>query len=72
MGVQRMAHRNAIVKRLASVETLGACTVICTDKTGTLTTNQMMVCALWANGQRMSVTGAGYEPVGEFCLMELL
>jgi magnesium-transporting ATPase (P-type) len=66
MGVQRMATQNAIVKRLSSVETLGSCSVICTDKTGTVTENQMTVRELWASGEIMRVTGAGYEPSGEF------
>ncbi len=65
MGVQRMAKRHALIKRLSAVETLGSTTVICTDKTGTLTQNEMTVCALWLGGQRLSVTGIGYEPVGE-------
>src|SRR5581483_7223118 len=66
MGVQRMAGRQAIVKRLSAVETLGACTVVCTDKTGTLTENEMTVRALWVpNGCTAEVTGAGYELQGE-------
>jgi magnesium-transporting ATPase (P-type) len=65
MGVQRMARRNAVVKRLSSVETLGSCTVICTDKTGTLTTNQMTVRELWSSRRRAQMTGAGYQPEGE-------
>lgn len=68
MGVQRMAKKKAIVKKLSAVETLGSTTVICTDKTGTLTTNQMCVERLWSNGKTIEVTGAGYEPVGEFIL----
>lgn len=66
MGVQRMARRNAIVKRLSSVETLGSCSVICTDKTGTLTANQMTVRELWSGHHRAGVTGTGYRPEGEF------
>ncbi len=65
MGVQRMAKRNALVKRLSAVETLGCTTVICTDKTGTLTQNEMTVCAIWTGGRRLNVTGSGYEPQGE-------
>ncbi|HEX2913791.1 MAG TPA: cation-transporting P-type ATPase [Chloroflexia bacterium] len=65
MGVQRMARRNALVKRLSSVETLGSTTVICTDKTGTLTQNEMTVTAIWAAGHNLSVTGNGYSPQGE-------
>ena len=64
LGSQRMARRNALIKSLNSVETLGSTTVICTDKTGTLTQNQMTVRAMYANGRRYSVTGGGYEPVG--------
>ncbi|MBI3585218.1 MAG: HAD-IC family P-type ATPase [Nitrospinae bacterium] len=66
MGVQRMARRGAIVKKLSAVETLGSATVICTDKTGTLTTNQMCVKNLFVNGKLIEVTGGGYEPIGEF------
>src|SRR3990167_8731215 len=66
MGVQRMARKNAIVKKLSAVETLGSTTIICTDKTGTLTTNQMSVKNLFLNGRLIEVTGGGYEPKGEF------
>jgi magnesium-transporting ATPase (P-type) len=65
MGVQRMAARKAIVKRLSSVETLGSCTVICTDKTGTITKNQMTVSEIWVPGLLSAVTGAGFEPSGD-------
>ncbi len=65
MGVQRMVKRNAIVKRLSSVETLGCTSVICTDKTGTLTQNEMTVRELWVSGKTYAVTGAGYTPEGE-------
>jgi len=64
MGVQRMARRNALIKKLSSVETLGCCTVICTDKTGTLTENAMTVRSLWVGGHTLTVTGAGYGPEG--------
>jgi P-type Ca2+ transporter type 2C len=65
MGVQRMARRGALIKRLSSVETLGSATVICTDKTGTLTQNEMTVRDLWLAGRRITVTGVGYAPQGK-------
>jgi magnesium-transporting ATPase (P-type) len=65
LATQRMAKRNAIVRRLSSVETLGATTVICTDKTGTLTANEMTVRRVWTLGADLDVGGAGYAPVGE-------
>ena len=66
IGTTRMARRNAIVKRLPAVETMGCTTVICTDKTGTLTKNEMTVRRLFLDGRDLEVTGSGYEPVGEF------
>ncbi len=66
MGSQRMAERNALIKKLSSVETLGCTTVICTDKTGTLTTNEMTVREIWVAGRRVRVEGVGYEPAGAF------
>lgn len=66
IGVQRMIRRNAIVRRLPAVETLGCVTAICTDKTGTLTKNEMTVTRLWAQGREVEVTGTGYAPQGEF------
>lgn len=64
MGVQRMARRNALIKRLSSVETLGSTSVICTDKTGTLTQNEMTVREIWIGGRHLTVTGTGYDPAG--------
>lgn len=68
MGVQRMAKRNALIKKLSSVETLGSTTVICTDKTGTLTQNEMTVKEIWADGKNYDLTGVGYNPEGDFIL----
>jgi P-type Ca2+ transporter type 2C len=65
LGMHRMARQRAVVKRLASVETLGCTTVICSDKTGTLTLNQMTVRAFFYCGQRFSVSGEGYGAHGE-------
>lgn len=64
MGVQRMARRNALIKRLSAVETLGCTSVICTDKTGTLTQNEMTVRELWVAGRALTVSGDGYAPEG--------
>ncbi|MBK7422598.1 MAG: cation-translocating P-type ATPase [Propionivibrio sp.] len=64
LGMHRMARRNAIVKKLAAVETLGCTTVICSDKTGTLTLNQMTARALYCNGRRHAVSGEGYGGEG--------
>ncbi len=66
MATQRMARRNALVKKLSSVETLGSTTVICTDKTGTLTQNEMTVRSLWVPWMEAEVSGVGYAPEGEF------
>lgn len=65
MAVQRMAKEHALVKHLSAVETLGCTTVICSDKTGTLTQNEMTVCNLWLPDQELEVTGLGYAPVGK-------
>ena len=68
IGVKRMVRRRAVVRRLPAVETLGSTTVICTDKTGTLTTNQMTVRHIWTPDGELEVTGTGYEPVGRLLL----
>ncbi|MGR8920649.1 MAG: cation-translocating P-type ATPase [Gammaproteobacteria bacterium] len=65
LGVGRMAKRQAVVKRLSAVETLGATTVICSDKTGTITANEMTIVRCWLNGRELEVTGDGYDPAGE-------
>lgn len=66
IGVQRMVKHNALIRRLAAVETLGSTSVICSDKTGTLTKDEMTVREIVAGGQHYTVTGAGYEPQGKF------
>lgn len=66
IGVRKMAKRKALIRRLASVETLGCASVICTDKTGTLTKNEMSVRKLWVNQEQINVSGVGYTPIGNF------
>jgi Ca2+-transporting ATPase len=66
IGTTRMARKNAIVKRLPAVETMGCTTVICTDKTGTLTKNEMTVRRLFQDGEMVDVSGTGYDPSGSF------
>jgi len=69
-GMREMVHRHALIRKLASVETLGSVTTICSDKTGTLTQNKMTVTRLWVDGKFITITGSGYEPNGEFLVDE--
>ena len=66
LGMREMINRHALIRRLSSVETLGSATVICSDKTGTLTQNEMTVTRIWSDGQFIDVSGRGYKPDGQF------
>jgi Ca2+-transporting ATPase len=66
IGVQRMVKRHALIRRLPAVETLGSTSVICSDKTGTLTKDEMTIRKVFVAGQLLEVSGAGYEPIGRF------
>ncbi len=70
IGTRRMSRQNAVVRKLASVETLGSVTVVCSDKTGTLTRNEMSVTEIFCGGRRYSVSGTGYSPEGEIAPLE--
>jgi Ca2+-transporting ATPase len=66
LGMREMVKKHALIRRLSSVETLGSATVICSDKTGTLTQNAMTVTRVWVDGKALEVTGTGYAPIGDF------
>ncbi|MHA1233227.1 MAG: HAD-IC family P-type ATPase [Candidatus Helarchaeota archaeon] len=67
-GIMNLARRNVIVRKLASIESLGRVSVICSDKTGTLTKNEMTVQKIWYDNKLYTVTGIGYEPTGQILL----
>ncbi|MBK5107011.1 MAG: cation-translocating P-type ATPase, partial [Anaerolineales bacterium] len=66
LGMREMIKHNSLIRRLSSVETLGSATTICSDKTGTLTQNQMTATQVWVDGQLIDISGRGYKPIGEF------
>jgi Ca2+-transporting ATPase len=68
LGMHEMIHRHALIRRLSSVETLGSATVICSDKTGTLTQNAMTVTRVWVDGKSFEITGSGYQASGDILL----
>jgi len=70
LGMREMIKRHSLIRKLSSVETLGSATTICSDKTGTLTQNQMTATQVWVDGQYIDITGRGYRPVGEFLVDE--
>ncbi|USK30521.1 calcium-translocating P-type ATPase, SERCA-type [Bacillus sp. CMF21] len=70
LGVQRMIKQRSIVRKLPAVETLGCASVICSDKTGTMTQNKMTVTHIWSGGRTWQLTGTGYQPKGEFFVNE--